>query len=187
MSSSALTKKELGHALKELMNLMPMNKITVAMVCEKCDLNRQTFYYHFQDIYECLGYIYQSEVIEKLPEFDSLEQWPDHFLKILKYIEQNKVFCLNTFNSLSRDHLEMFLSETSFAMVENGIRQFAHDVNIDPDRLNFIVNFYAIAFSGLIIQWLTRGCRDSSEELAATLSTMLQGSFTNAIDNLRNQ
>lgn len=72
-------------------------------------------------------------------------------------------------------------------MVENGIRQFAHDVNIDSDRLNFIVNFYAIAFSGLIIQWLTRGCRDSSEELAATLSKMLQGSFTNAIDNLKNQ
>lgn len=185
MSVSNLTKKELGRALKELMNTKPLSKITVAMVCEQCDLNRQTFYYHFQDIYECLGYIYQTEVIEKLPEFESLNQWPPRFLSILKYIEQNKVFCLNTFNSLGRDHLEMFLTEVSFTMIDTGIQQIASNVEIEEEQLKFIINFYAIAFSGLVIQWLTHGCRDNSEQLAMTLAKMLQGNFSTAINNLK--
>lgn len=185
MSSSTLTKKELSHALKDLMNTMPLNKITVAMICEKCDLNRQTFYYHFQDIYECLGYIYQSEVVDKLPNFDTLDKWSEHFLSILKYIEDNKVFCLNTFHSVGRDHLEMFLSQVSFAMVERRVHQVANEIDIEEEQLHFIINFYAVAFSGIIIQWLTRGCRDSSEELAKALFKMLHGSFSHAIENLK--
>ena len=39
-------------------------KITVKDIVEDCGVNRQTFYYHFQDIYELLGWIYKTEAVE---------------------------------------------------------------------------------------------------------------------------
>lgn len=52
MAESTLTKRALASALKELMAEVPFEKITVAQICEKCDMNRKSFYYHFRDKYD---------------------------------------------------------------------------------------------------------------------------------------
>ena len=48
--SKLTTKKAIALALKEVMKTKPLSKITVNDIAEECSINRQTFYYHFQDI-----------------------------------------------------------------------------------------------------------------------------------------
>ena len=48
------TKKKLSAILKEEMKHKPFEKITVSELIEKCEINRKTFYYHFNDIYDLL-------------------------------------------------------------------------------------------------------------------------------------
>lgn len=38
------------QAMLELMNLLPFDKITVRLICEKAEVNRSTFYAHYSDI-----------------------------------------------------------------------------------------------------------------------------------------
>lgn len=109
MSSSLQTKKSLAKSLKKLMRLTPLHKISVKDVVKDCNLNRQTFYYHFHDIYELVEWIYKTEAIESIAEYKSYNTWIDGFYKIFLYIEGNKEFCYNTLNSLSRTHLDMYL------------------------------------------------------------------------------
>ncbi len=45
------TKKALADTLKELMTRKPFSKITVSEIIRECNVNRKTFYYHFEDIY----------------------------------------------------------------------------------------------------------------------------------------
>ena len=52
--TSLNTKKALAAALKELMTKKPLSKITVSDIISVCGVNRKTFYYHFQDIYDLL-------------------------------------------------------------------------------------------------------------------------------------
>ena len=54
MASS--TKEALGNALKKMLSVKPIDKITVKDLVEECGVNRQTFYYHFQDIYDLLRF-----------------------------------------------------------------------------------------------------------------------------------
>ena len=54
---SDITKNALANSLTELMAATPLDKITVRMLVENCGLNRQTFYYNFQDIYDLLGWM----------------------------------------------------------------------------------------------------------------------------------
>ena len=52
MADSNLTKRALSAALKELMNEQPFVKISVGDICERCEMNRKSFYYHFKDKYD---------------------------------------------------------------------------------------------------------------------------------------
>ena len=44
------TKETIIDAFWQLLEEKPFNKITVQNIVERCHLNRNTFYYHFQDI-----------------------------------------------------------------------------------------------------------------------------------------
>ena len=51
---STITKRALAQSLKKIAGKKEINKITITDITDKCGLNRQTFYYHFKDIYDLL-------------------------------------------------------------------------------------------------------------------------------------
>ena len=50
------TKEKIAEAVEQMMLTKPVSKITVQSVMEQAQMKRQTFYYHYQDIYSCLLY-----------------------------------------------------------------------------------------------------------------------------------
>ncbi|MBE6586891.1 MAG: dihydroxyacetone kinase transcriptional activator DhaS [Ruminococcaceae bacterium] len=52
MAESKITKMAFSEAFKDLMGIVPFQKINVGDICEKCDKNRKSFYYHFKDKYD---------------------------------------------------------------------------------------------------------------------------------------
>ena len=61
MANSIITKRALTSAFKELMVEMPFSKITVSMICERCGMNRKSFYYHFKDKEDLINSILDIE------------------------------------------------------------------------------------------------------------------------------
>ena len=57
MADSNITKQALATALRELMEQVPFDKIQVQHICERCGMNRKSFYYHFKDKYDLLNWI----------------------------------------------------------------------------------------------------------------------------------
>ena len=106
---SEITKKALAQALKELLSKKELSKITIKNITDYCGVNRQTFYYHFKDVYDLIEWIYTSEVIDEIKDDDTYESWQQGFLFIFNYILKNKNFVLNTYNSISREFVMMFL------------------------------------------------------------------------------
>ena len=49
---SQVTKRALAASLIKLLSQKPLDKVTVKDIIEDCGVNRQTFYYHFKDIYD---------------------------------------------------------------------------------------------------------------------------------------
>ncbi|MEI3507693.1 MAG: TetR/AcrR family transcriptional regulator C-terminal domain-containing protein [Bacilli bacterium] len=80
-----------------------LSKITISNITDECGVNRQTFYYHFKDVYNLLEWIYKNEVIDEIDNKD--EEWQQRFLYIFKYVLKNKEFVKNTYNSISREYL----------------------------------------------------------------------------------
>ena len=66
MADSNITKRALATSLKELMAEQPFDKINVAQICERCNMNRKSFYYHFKDKYDLVNWIFDTEFIALL-------------------------------------------------------------------------------------------------------------------------
>ena len=52
MADSNITKRALAQALKELMQEKSFEKISISDICDRCQMNRKSFYYHFIDKYD---------------------------------------------------------------------------------------------------------------------------------------
>lgn len=65
---SNITKKAIAASLKNLLKEKKLNKITVQDIADDCGINRQTFYYHFQDVYDLVEWICIQDTEKALKE-----------------------------------------------------------------------------------------------------------------------
>ena len=72
---SSFTRKAIMESCIRLLEDRPVDKITVKDIVEDCQINRNTFYYHFKDKYDVINWIFYTEItpliiMSKLQEFD---------------------------------------------------------------------------------------------------------------------
>ena len=64
--ASNAAKRQICTVLKELMTQKPLNRITVAEIMRGCGMARQHFYYHFDDVYDAVRWIFEEEAVALL-------------------------------------------------------------------------------------------------------------------------
>ncbi len=78
---SNLTKRALEASLKKLLLKKPLDKITISDIADDCGMNRMTFYYHFQDIYDLIDWSFAEEA-EKILEVDYRKYGGNIFMNV---------------------------------------------------------------------------------------------------------
>lgn len=179
MASS--TKAAFASALKQIMNVKPMNKITVKDLVELCGVNRQTFYYHFNDVYDLLEWVFEEDANRILPKEIVYDRWREDVLAFFEYLFENHSFALNVYNSNRRLYMLRFLQER----LESCIRGFAEIVcdghNIDRQDYEFTIAFYANGIVGLISRWLDADMPAPTEANKQRFIIMLENSVENML------
>ena len=72
---AVLTKKALAAALKERLKTNTLDNIRVKDIAEDVGVNRQTFYYHFTDIYALVEWMFEEEA-KKIEEVEVIKATP---------------------------------------------------------------------------------------------------------------
>lgn len=173
MEYASQTKQELANSLKKLMCHTPFNKITVQTLTNSCGLNRQTFYYHFKDMYELLGWIYNNDIFNEIVE-EQDEQWETAVVQIVRYARANRVFCRNTIRSLKKENMEGFLQPVFHNWVEKVADQIAQNNYISKDDTKFIVDLFTAAFVNYGIQWVSRGMPEDEKYIVGKIKVLLR-------------
>ena len=62
------TKQKLADSLRSILETKPLDKVTINDLTDACGVNRQTFYYHFHDIYDLIDWIFVTETERAVPE-----------------------------------------------------------------------------------------------------------------------
>ena len=179
MASS--TKRALADALKQMMEVKPIAKITVKDLVEICNVNRQTFYYHFDDVYDLLEWVFEEDANRALPKEVVYEHWQQDVMIFFHYLSGNSSFALNVYNSDSRLYMLKYLK----SRLESCIRSFADIVsegmNIDKQDYDFVIEFYSNGIIGLIAQWMDLNMQTPKVITQERLLRVLEGSVENML------
>lgn len=151
--ASLQTKTMLCTSLKKIMKHKPFSKITVSELIKDCNLNRKTFYYHFEDIYGLLKWMLEQEAFEVVRQFDLLLDYKDAFNFVLDYVNENAYFLNCIYDSVGRDQLKRFFYKDFIGLIEKIIRDTEEwmQISIDDHYRYFLCNFYTEAIAGMLI------------------------------------
>lgn len=102
------TKKALAESLKKFMKKKPFSKITVSELVTDCNINRKTFYYHFEDIYDLLKWMFEEEAINVIKHFDLLIDYEEAITFVMDYVEQNDHIISCAYDSIGHEEMKRF-------------------------------------------------------------------------------
>lgn len=170
-----LTKKALSQSLKELMETIPFEKITINDVTHKAGVSRNTFYYHFSDINELLEWTFDNEIVRGLESYEAIDTWKKGLLSVLNYTEENRKFCLNTFHSINRDRLEIFLYNITYQMLISIMEQSYTEEKLASQLKREIADFYGRAIVAQVIHWLTTRLEEPKDVLINRIESVTKG------------
>ncbi|SFO71400.1 transcriptional regulator, TetR family [Halolactibacillus alkaliphilus] len=161
MTTSIITQKMIAQALKELMIDKAFQKISVSDIMKQCTMRRQTFYYHFQDKYELLAWIYQSDTKEQINDFLDYERWDTILYQLFVYFYDHQKFYKNALSITEQNDFSEYLYEELHALFTHVIKDLTHEDL--PTQIDFQARFFAYGFVGLTKDWLISGCKTSPE------------------------
>ena len=182
---SQTTKRALAASLKKLLLQKPLDKITVIDIVEDCEVNRQTFYYHFKDIFDLIEWMCLDEASKALNGQKTYDTWQQGFLQIFHAVQQNKPFIMNVYHSVSREQVELYLHEVTYDLMIGVIEEQARGMSVRDEDKRFIADFYKFAFVGLMLDWIRKGMKQDPKEIVEHLSVLIQGDITRALNKYR--
>ena len=168
------------------------HKISVSDIMLDCQMRRQTFYYHFQDKYELLGWIYKEETKENITDFIEYAKWENIFNQLFEYFYQNQRFYRNAFKVVEQNSFNEYLFEHTKNLYIKVIDELivSSGLVISEEGKSLFASFYSHGFVGTIKDWIENGCIVEPVTMSSLMKNMindqlvqsLQQSATNKVE-----
>ncbi|MCB6900532.1 TetR/AcrR family transcriptional regulator C-terminal domain-containing protein [bacterium 210917-DFI.7.65] len=157
------TKHALAGALLELLNTTTLDNITVKDIVERAQVSRQTFYYHFGDVYQLLDWAFQRAIRElgEMPE----ENWRDRLLMAVEFLRANRALAMNVYHSLGMEHLARGLEAAVRDLLGAAPKDAMKWLPADPEDQEFLLSFFSYGVMGIIIRWLDDGMPEKLDHM----------------------
>ena len=144
------TEAKLKNALREAMQTQPLSEINVTLLCERCHCHRQTFYYHYQDMYDLLAAIFLTEDISELEMTKTVIEALD---AILHYCKKNFVFLRSAYASAASEFVDDFLYSKIMLKVFN-IFLMEDRFGLEKEEYRTLSRRYSKFISNELSHWL---------------------------------
>ena len=151
------TKKLISDTFWQLLEEKPYSKITVHDIVERCQVNRNTFYYHFQDIPTLVEHTikeWSDELIKNHYEFGAPENCLDY---MAKECTARKTALLHLYRSAHRESFMNCLNKIGFHIIRAYVDNAVKSVDIPQENQKILIRFYKCALIGIILDWLDEG------------------------------
>ena len=181
--SKLTTKKAIALALKDVMKTKPLSKITVNDIAEECSINRQTFYYHFQDIQDLVEWICLTEADEAIEDNKNYATWQEGFSAVFSTLQKEKSFVMNVYRSASRESIKNYLYSLVYPLLYAVATEESEGLSVRDDDREFVAHFYKYAFVGIVLDWIAHDMEEEPENIVREVSKTIKGSFRLALEN----
>lgn len=175
-----MTKMLLKQSLIELMRENSIHEISIKDICVGADINRSTFYRHYNTQYELYDEILEDitkDIGEIYVACSGEDYTAQNFLaEILKYIEARR----DTFLVILSGNGNVSMGETFNRFTS----RFIDTENTSELRV-YIIQFIAAGMTSFIWTWLNKENRHSAEDVALVISSVMTHGIRRSINFAR--
>ncbi|MBQ4267940.1 MAG: TetR/AcrR family transcriptional regulator [Clostridia bacterium] len=172
------TKKAFENSLTELSKQFPFNKITVKMLCDKAELSRNAFYFHYKDINDLLRSIEEDVVEEIVALLKTIEQvdFPENVFvsveSLINIFDERRDTVLMLFD---KNYSVSFTTKVSKIYSDFNYRYFCRFHSNDKKiKYDFFYMFLSSGFYGILRHWLENPGLMTKEELVKLTYTLIK-------------
>lgn len=180
---TTLTKRAIKESFVNLLNERPLNKISVRDITDKCGINRNSFYYHYQDIPALMEEILTEQIDDIIEKYSGTDSLDEFFDVSFGFVLENKRALYHMYCSSNREYFEQMLMKTCEYIVTNYMgRLFKEAEMSEADRdINGKVH-HSQLFWGFI-GWMMDGMKDDVMDDVHRIRYLLRGFLDNALYN----
>lgn len=184
---SLSTKRALAASFRKLLSKRSLDKITVKDIVNDCGVNRQTFYYHFHDVYDLMEWMFQDEADSLMGKQRDYGDWTAGLEMLMKFLRENRELVRNAYHSISHkvvaNYIKQILGPYVLQIVQ--IQTEGMEPPASRENLEFVSEILTLAVLGLITEWIDSGESQMTEERLRKFQAAISGSVPFMLRNLR--
>ena len=176
------TKKAIRASFIRLLNEKPLKQISVRSIVDDCGINRNTFYYHYEDIPALVESIIKEDadqIIQANPTLSSLE---DCINALVRFSLENRTAVLHIYKSVNRDIFEQHQWRVCDYIVTAYLEDQFRNRSISPEDRAIIVSYVKSVCFGILIGWLEGGLQDNIQGFIHRICELKQGDLQRMLD-----
>lgn len=167
------TKLWIANTMKKLLSRKPIDKIRVTEICKEAEIERPTFYYHFQDKYDLMAWmICQSAYDTDILDLDSAARALDQMKKDIIFYK--RAYEDNSQAPMWQYMLEYFVTrytQLAISITNNDI--------LDPG-IKYSIRLYCYGTLGMTREWVL----DDNITPARTAAAMMYDAMPESLKNI---
>lgn len=180
------TRKAIKEAFLKLLEQHPLTEITVKGIVEECGINRNSFYYHYQDLPALVEEIIKEEAEGIIRAYPSVTSIVECFDAATEFASRQKKAIMHIYRSVNREVFERNLMMVCEYFVRRYVDTALDREPIQENDKKTIVDYYKCVCFGLIVDWLEQGMDEGyissirrifllKKDLALEIARLLQG------------
>lgn len=179
------TKKAIQDSFIKLLNEKPISQITIRDIVDDCKVNRNTFYYYFQNLPELVETIVDEAADRMIHEHPTVESIEDCLDAIIGFALENRKAVMHIYHSVNRGLYEQY----QWRVCEHAITTYVDSILagrtiLEEDRRLMIDYLKCVSF-GLVIGWLEKGMQEDIQARFHRLCQLKQGELETMIARCR--
>ena len=176
------TAKRMDEALITLLAKKDFAYITIKEICDLADVNRSTFYLHYENtsdlLKEATRYILDTFLSYFSVDTEDLEEYyrqcdlsellfitPRYITPYLTFIQENKML----FQTALRQFGSMDFEGVYKRMFQRIFSPILYRFNIPQDRHAYMMKFYLSGITAVAMEWLVNGCEDDIQTVVEVI------------------
>ena len=174
MSSS--TKQAIIASFIKLVSRKPPEKITVRNIVDDCGINRNTFYYHFQDIFAVLEELCQQATATMDRSLPLGEMLASFFLVLTDYADRHPKATQHLAASVGQGGTERYFAKSLDDIIFGALT--AQAPTAEPAMQRTATVFLRHALIGLYLDFINHRGKIDKAALAARIGVLVNGILT---------
>ena len=171
------TKDLIRKEFIRLLNKKKLHNITITELAKACNIERKTFYYHYDNLTELVKEIFDEELDRVIEEFNETLSWEESFILAAKFILDNKKVVKHIYESDYKIDLEKYIFSISGEIMRKYVIRAAKDTKAQEVDIKLIAYFYQCALSSALVQWLATDMKTDPKTITRRIGELMDGNI----------